>query len=223
MAIEQFLFDRLKDLPGDIVCLGYPDMLLTEELDIPEVSDADDIRSWHKWTGKVYDADEAFRLIGKTAVYLDVHASRGKERIVDLNRMVPPDLMDTADIVLDIGTIEHCFNIGHAFMNCVTMCKVGGTVIHTNPMNACNHGFWNISPTAYVDFYTHHGFSIIRMQSFSGSKRERAFEPVPLTGRFHANQNSWLAVEVRKEPSEVPETCWPTQSKYLAFPDLKHV
>lgn len=220
MAIEQFLWDRIKQLPGrDVVCLGYPDLLLTEELYARERKDADGIRKWHRWNGSVYDADEAFHDIGKRAVYLDIHASRGKEIIVDLNKDLSRNLSDRGDIVIDCGTIEHCFNIGQAFANCAALCRVGGTVLHTNPLNATNHGFYSISPTAYVDFYEGRGFQIEWLEAFTGPKEAREFSPVPLTGRFGAPENSWLVVEARK--TDRAEEGWPMQSKYRANPDLR--
>jgi len=49
-------------------------------------------------------------------------------------------------VVLDAGTMEHCFNVGQTIRNIVDMTKVGGFVIHLNPMTMINHGFFNYHP-----------------------------------------------------------------------------
>jgi hypothetical protein len=71
---------------------------------------------------------------------------------VDLN--YPEDWPEKYDVVIDGGTAEHCFNVGQVFANILSAVRPdGGIVVHVNPLNMMNHGFWNISPTAYADFY----------------------------------------------------------------------
>ena len=66
------------------------------------------------------------------------------------------------DFIIDAGTVEHCFNLGQVFDNIRRGVNSNdGIIIHVNPLNWLNHGFWNINPTAYFDFYNANGFEII--------------------------------------------------------------
>ena len=174
MAIEQPAFDIIKSLaPCRLLSLGYPDLLLNETFDAPQVEDAEAIAAWHGWKGPIYDTDAVLKSLGIDATYIDINRSRGCEVVYDLNediRWVAPKF----DVVVDPGTIEHCFNIGMAMWNVRKLCVAGGHIIHGNPIAMTNHGFYNISPTFYLDWYRHHGDSIEHAVMMSGpiGKRE---------------------------------------------------
>ena len=72
---------------------------------------------------------------------------------MDLNLPAPENMCGRFDIIIDPGTLEHCFNIAQAFDNIDRMLRVGGVVYHQNAIAFPNHGLWSISPTAYFDFY----------------------------------------------------------------------
>lgn len=56
-------------------------------------------------------------------------------------------------LVIDTGTLEHCFNVGQAFMNVAVSVSIGGVILQAAPLNRFNHGFWSFSPTADHDFF----------------------------------------------------------------------
>lgn len=219
MAIEQHIFNVIKQLaPCKALFLGYPDLLLTD--DSAQSAEATSIAKWHSWKSTVADTQDVFAKIGLDAVYIDIHASRGIERIVDLNQPLPVDLVGAFDLVADPGTIEHCFNVSQAFNNLMTACKVGGHVIHTNPINMINHGFWSISPTTYVDLYTANGWSIEELSAYGGDINDRNFFEIS-----HPYQRTKISLEissfvVAKKITQQDFT-YPTQHKYRVNPELK--
>lgn len=219
MGLEQRVFDALKALaPCRLLSLGYPDLLLTEKLDVPEVADAKQIAAWHLWDGPVYETDAALKLFGIDATYIDIRASRGCERILDMN--IDIDWTEPKfDVVLDPGTLEHCFNVAQAFWNVRKLCNPGGHIIHSNPVNMVNHGFWNFSPTAYLDFYSHHGDKVIKAEMLSGPLNAREVYELPPIVRFTPPANATALVVAKRGVKWGPG--WPLQTKYRIYPDLK--
>lgn len=58
------------------------------------------------------------------------------------------------DVIFDGGTLEHIFSTAGALRNIGECTNVGGVVIHLIPMNNfINHGFYQISPTLFFDYY----------------------------------------------------------------------
>lgn len=125
---------------------------------------------------------ELFSLLGFAATEsLDCYGVESPTHIVDLNRPLPPELIGRFDLVYDGGTIEHCFNAPQAMINVVSALAPGGRVIHHVPMNNwVDHGFYQISPTLFFDFYGANGFIDPRMKlHFMGRKRESFAEYDP--------------------------------------------
>lgn len=224
MAIEPVVWKLLSELrPARLLCLGYPDLLLPHGEPFPAANDAAAIAKWHCWDGMVYDTTSALAIMKCEPTYVDIHASRNCERIVDLNRPLPHDLIGAFDAVLDPGTVEHCFNIGQAFMNCIAALKPTGAVIHTNPLQQINHGFWNISPTTYADFYEHHGFTV-ELSVLIGPLADRQVLPSKPHGRFgvHGEAVNLCLAKRSLHPDAIPLAIgWPVQHKYRVNPDLK--
>ncbi len=95
---------------------------------------------------------------------LDFQLYEGSEIIIDLNVPVEEKYKCKFDFVIDNGTTEHVFNYAQALMNCAAMVSHNGYVFHSVPMNWGNHGFYNISPTLFYDFYDDNGFDTIHCQ-----------------------------------------------------------
>ena len=105
------------------------------------------------WTSESSDftpwlaTEENLKLLGETiGIELDVYditTERGFEIKTDLN--FPLILEKSYDIVIDIGTLEHCFNIGQALMNMASLVGEKGFILHENPYNWGNHGFYKSS------------------------------------------------------------------------------
>ncbi len=226
MGIETTTYKILQGLETQdktCLCLGYSDLLVMPDLiggEYKELPDADKIRAWHNWPHPVYDTTEV--LVGelgfKKVDYVDIVQARGPERIVDLN--YPEEWDEQYDIIIDGGTAEHCFNIGQVFANILSATRPdGGVVIHVNPLNMMNHGFWNISPTAYADFYKDNGFDMISGCGVTGPISDRSvvqYKKEHLYGRFQFEQpievTNIMAFE--RMTKHTGPVIWPMQSKY---------
>jgi len=216
-----------------VLSLGYPDVLAApEQLSqlfgaqlLPGLQYRDDsaqIARWHGMpeTTKVVEAAQLLALLGYDLEVLDVVEARGGEMVHDLNEPVPASLHRRYALIIDPGTLEHCFNIAQAAKNVAEMVAPGGWVFHGNPMNMFNHGFYNLNPTWYHDFYAANGFKVELVEGVVNPVRQLQRFEVPLTGRFGGvPPESSLYVLARRE-SEAPVR-WPTQTKYLNNPTLK--
>jgi SAM-dependent methyltransferase len=105
-----------------------------------------------------------FRLLGLSDTQaLDVSDYERAEIIHDLNRPVPPALHGRFSLIIDGGTLEHVFDVRQALTNIALMLAPGGRVIHISPANNyTNHGFYQLSPTLYFDYYAANRFSDLR-------------------------------------------------------------
>ena len=156
--------------------LGYPDVLVDSEKLVALFgesvrrrlvvrSDSAQAIAFHRLrdVDHVVETKSLFAALGLQLDCIDVRAPRGVERIVDLNAPLPNDLVGSYRLVIDPGTIEHCFNIGQAMLNAARAMAVGGYIVHVNPLSMFNHGFYNLNPTFYYDFYGQNGFELLFM------------------------------------------------------------
>ena len=163
-----------------VASMGYPDMIAPIEMieqmlgDKKEFvrshTDSFDICRRHGLVRRLIpDAHSFFRTLDCELDVYDIVQERGCEILCDLNSPfafskiesgIYLDIYQSYDIVLDVGTVEHCFNIAQAIMNMAGLVKEGGFIIHENPHSGWgNHGFYNLNPTWYHDFYTANGFT----------------------------------------------------------------
>lgn len=245
MALAALTLDLLKQLlptveaggcaSRRIVSLGYPDILATPDQvrrifgdgifgQLRYREDSASILRWHgggaeAGSGKVVDADSLFSALGYQLDVIDIVAARGGEIIHDLNEPLPEELKGRYAAVLDAGTLEHCFNIAEAVRSVSAMAAVGGIVMHGNPLNMYNHGFYNLNPTWYQDFYGTNGFAIELMKVVVDAVAAPKLGDVPPYERFRgAPENAVLLVVARRR--EMKAVAWPVQKKYRDNPML---
>ena len=110
-----------------------------------------------------------------------MYKHRGNELIVDLNYPNASFLLEGKyDLVIDNGTLEHCFNAGEALINAARMVKQkGGFIFHINPLSMINHGFYNFCPTLLFDFYDQNDFKIL-LSSATGFKSMKSIKIDPI-------------------------------------------
>ena len=226
----------LKDLSCDsqrILALGYPDILaLPEQIaalfgaHVPQAleyrDDSPQIARWHGMpeNARVPEAQQFFAVLGFDLEVLDVVQARGGEMVHDLNQPVPPELHRRYAMVIDPGTLEHCFNIAQGVRNVAEMVAPGGCVFHGNPMNMFNHGFYNLNPTWYHDFYAANGFKVQLVEGVSDPMRQFKRFDVPLTSRFGGVPPESSLYVLARRVADTPVR-WPTQTKYVKNPTLK--
>jgi len=240
VAINAIILDTIAKItahtgkPARILCLGYPDMLVTEAqlasicgaeaaAGIAWREDSDSILRWHNLQGmaRVAETRSVFATLGLESDFVDIVASRGFEKVVDLNDPAPAELLGQYDIVYDGGTMEHCFNVGTVMRNILGFTKVGGFIVHLNPINYYNHGFFNFNPTFYHDWYTQAG-NTIATQFFAmyGPVLDSKITPLHATQRSrNVPPDSVMLVAARKDSDKIPP--WPMQAKYLRNSELK--
>ena len=136
---------------------------------------------------------------------MDIIRFRGVEDICDLNY---PQMLGQHDLVIDPGTVEHCFNIPQAIRNASESVKVGGHIFHTNPLTMVNHGFWGLNPTTWMDYYQANGFRVLQM----AIEKDGELSPVYPYRRFSPPPECSLYCLAQKV-EEVPFT-YPMQTKY---------
>jgi hypothetical protein len=65
------------------------------------------------------------------------------------------------DVVTNIGTAEHVFNIAEVFRTADALCRDDGVILHVLPsFGGLNHGFYNIHPTVYFDLARQNHYKI---------------------------------------------------------------
>lgn len=159
---------------------------------------------WHGEKDPLPESVEFFASMGSRLTVVDFAPMMGMEKIVNLN--YPHDL-GQFDLVIDPGTLEHCFNIGQAFMNAANAVRVGGRIFHISPMSMLNHGFYNLNPTLFHDFYTQNGWDL-EMKVLPN-----ASPAVMSTKRFDMTTEYLIRAMARRNTSAALKM--PIQTKYL--------
>lgn len=218
-----------------VLSFGYPDILASAEqvgaVFGPEVvarlgfrADSAEILRWHAATSvtdRVIEASSLFTALGLELEVMDLVAARGGEIIQDLNEPIPAHLHARYALVLDAGTLEHCFDIAQAAVNMASAVAVGGLVMHGNPLNMYNHGFYNLNPTWYHDFYGTNGFAIERLQAvLDAVAANPRLGNLPPYARFAGvPDNATMLVLARRKSIEALR--YPVQNKYKNNPTLR--
>ncbi len=216
MSINTHSFRMLKDfLPFKrVLSLGYLDIISPLE-ELQELFDIDlsnpvfneDSQKWHGLSFTPPDSRWFLERLGVEKLdVLDITKWRGDEIVGDLNQ---PMTLEPYDLVIDHGTIEHCMNIGQALLNISSFVKKNGIVFHGPPMSMLNHGFYNISPTLFYDFYVRNGW---KMEALCGITKTGWFE-VPRTDRFLCPQEASVCCIARRLEDTPME--WQMQTKYV--------
>ncbi|MGZ5078330.1 MAG: hypothetical protein ACXWHZ_02155, partial [Usitatibacter sp.] len=179
---------------------------------------------WHdlrREMSRVAETRSVFEALGIESDFIDIVASRGFEKVVDLNQPAPAELVGRYDIVYDGGTMEHCFNVGQVMRNIGSFARVGGFIIHVNPLNYYNHGFFNFNPTFYHDWYTQSGNEVVTpYYAMYGPVLASRVAPLQPTDTFRAApERAVLALVARKNSAAEPQ--WPMQTKYVKHSELK--
>ena len=86
-------------------------------------------------------------------------------------------------------------------------------------MNMFNHGFYNLNPTFYADFYGANGFHLVGQLGIEGPLTEQRPFPIKATERFAtAPADSYNLVIAQRD--DVRPFTWPTQTKYRLQQDM---
>ncbi|MBY0404389.1 MAG: hypothetical protein K2X66_10865 [Cyanobacteria bacterium] len=111
-----------------------------------------------------------FKMLGFTTVHsLDGFPLENPTFVHDLNEPIPLEMHQQYQLVCDGGTMEHVFDIKTVLTNTVRLLALGGYVLHITPISGwINHGFYQFSPTLFLDFYSENGFELMEMNILLG-------------------------------------------------------
>jgi SAM-dependent methyltransferase len=194
---------------AQVLSLSYPDLLIPEKVleqhfkIIPTMFT--DKADYHKVPYKLPETRDVFKQLGATLHVTDVVAATGFEDIIDLNYEAD---IGQFDVVIDPGTVEHCFNVGQAFLNAAHAVKPGGIIYHISPMDMMNHGFYNFNPTLFHDFYTQNGWEIIELNVVSETPNHFS-----VSARFFSKYEHNIICIARRKGFQRMK--FPVQAKYL--------
>lgn len=220
-----YLRKSVGDRKIKAVSLGYPDILLSRDdlaafipfdWDLEEHPMQEKIRTYHgrlESLSTIYDAQSVFEYFSIELDVIDVAELRGGEIVVDLNSDAKDIMNQKYDLLIDTGTLEHCFNVGQAIQNVCGFVSVGGVAVHAVPMNVYNHGFWNFSPTVFPDLYEANGWRILSLVGHQMYGKGNALFGVPHFARFNSAPDGTILVCVAQKMSDQPFV-WPVQRKY---------
>lgn len=231
MALTKITCDDLVPRLFDgarVASFGYPDIVAPDndvvrwlgKRECEYRADSEEICRWHGMEKRrIPDARSFFGAFGCKLDVFDVAEIRGGEIVRDLNEPWNDYFYACGseyDFVLDVGTIEHCFNIGQAMINMVCMLNANGIIYHGNPFVMGNHGFYGLNPTFFADFYGQPGFELLWCKLLpKGATADKAIE-VPLTQRFgfSGSETNIFAAARRTEFRAIN---FPMQTKYAAL------
>lgn len=156
----------LNKLPARGKALGIARMKMNWHIDdVIKHLTLNDLKFNQKIADKVrqqnsrYTSKDFFELLGfEDCQDIDFDAAEGCSIIHDLNQPLPVEHENCFDFVMENGTIEHIFDIKIAVGNIAKAVKVGGLVCHVSPLDAFNHGFYNLSINFFNDFYRANGY-----------------------------------------------------------------
>ena len=142
----------------------------------------------------------------------------------NLNEPVPEHLRGQFDLVIDGGTIEHCFDLKNVLTNYMQLPRVGGSlVIATMGNNHMGHGFYQLTPEfVYRVFQPQNGYRVRRLivhESYEYARWWDVPDPAEIRSRIEL-ANPWVGVELlghfTRESEVTPFRETPVQSDYAA-------
>lgn len=227
-ALDAAALDRRRT--GKVLCLSQPDLIVApEELvrifgpraaRLPARSDSAAIVNWHKAhkiTTRVVDTRALFSALQVELTCLDLVDGRGGETACDLSDPLPEEHHGRYDVVFDCIS-NQCFNVAQAMANAAAACRVGGDVVHHVPCTMVNQGFWNVSPTAFRDFYEHNGFVVLRHELVKGVYRAEARLPFEPHRRLRGVPDDAVNFVVARKLEARAKVVWPVMRKFLLYP-----
>lgn len=112
--------------------------------------------------GKNIGTFSLFEVFGYDDVHaLDISDYEGADILVDLNKKISEEHR-RFDFVMNIGTLEHVFNVATAMDNIYELTDSNGYILNIGPAAGyVDHGFFSFSPGFFEDYYRENGCEII--------------------------------------------------------------
>ena len=128
----------------------------------------------------------------ETVDAVDIGDHEGANLIFDLNADdIRSHIPDEYDLVLDCGTMEHVFDVARVFRHLFEVTRIGGHIIHIMPgNNFYDHGFYQLSPTLFRDYYFHNKFDLVDVSVMEYHSNTYSAPSDPLVERWD-RYRSW--------------------------------
>jgi|GEM_PF-5238447 len=113
---------------------------------------------------------------------------------LDFNRSVKEHFDGQYDIVLNLGTTEHVFNIARAFSDTHDLCKKNGVILYALPTKGyLNHGYYTVSPKLLFDIAKFNCYEILGSfkQLVVSEHRQEFIESELPTEDFYYDNKVW--------------------------------
>lgn len=95
---------------------------------------------------------------------LDMFSQDQPYMLHDLNHTLPSELHNKFNLILDMGTTEHIFNVPNLLASVKNALQIGGCVVHSLPLPClywAQHGYYCFNPDLFIDYYSANGFEDI--------------------------------------------------------------
>ena len=171
-------------LSGDIVTIGVQDVMFNHESGAEFFRDQNykfvlipaEHRTYRKSKAQiVYEGifnvknpmhmHDLFRMMGfGNVASLDAFDADHPTILHDMNKPIPEQHKGKYDVVFDVGSMEHVFDIRRFIQNCVELTKEGGVVILYDALSGWhNECFYNFQPPFFFDVFRANGFDEISL------------------------------------------------------------
>lgn len=150
----------------------------------------------------------------------DLHGYSDYTREVDLNcDYGEDDLGAPYDTVVNLGTLEHVFDIAQAFATIHKVTKPGGLMYHQSPFQGWHdHGFYSVHPTLFWDLAEANDYQVVMAlyaelnppKAYQFKNRQALGE---LLNLGQLNGDSLILFALRKPDTNKP-FCKPRQHRY---------
>lgn len=143
----------------------------------------------------------------KTMTAIDFH---GTERALKLDLNEPIDLQRQFDIVMNLGTLEHVFNLAQALKSIHDHTLPGGFMIHGLPFTGwVDHGFYNFNPTFCWDLAAANKYEILlalyaEMNPANLIPLHNREQILTMAKSGQIKNNTMIYVTLRKPPEKIP-------------------
>ena len=228
---------KLNDDSGIKICsLGYPDLAfraqdlmksLSEYRFFPSnfinsLKSVDFVSDLGEKGQDFVDPNSFFGYFDATFDVFDVCAHRGVEILVDLNIPNSTSMYTSRyDLVIDNGTLEHCFNVGEALINTHDWPNIHLVMCFILILCICLITDFDICPTFLFDFYHQNQFQIKHVYATGSKSEKKAALKFPnrrldLNGYFGEEEvimNFWTHSR-ETDTRTRREFIYPIQSKY---------
>ncbi len=171
LAIEQ----NNHPINGEVLTLGQQAVYATYDevikiyknnnVKVKDLPNNFDTKNWiSSWKNKSQDkntnAQTVLTLLWADHVYVaDISPYENPDFIINLNNPIDEEYRDRFDTIIDIGILEHVYDVPTAFENILHMLKVDGIMIlRLLSSGAIDHGFYYFSPTLFFDYFESNGF-----------------------------------------------------------------